>query len=72
MLSVIMITVLSVIWNLESGVEVNVQYQHCSGKQPASDMSMVELCEKGDLEGVKAALKSGTDVNEKDDKDGWT
>jgi len=30
-------------------------------------MSLVELCEEGDLEGVKAALKSGADVNTKDD-----
>ena len=57
----VMITVLSVI----SGVNVNVQYQYCCGKQPASDatMSLVELCKNGDLEGVKVALKNGADVN---------
>ena len=30
-------------------------------------MSLIELCKKGDLEGVKAALKSGADVNTKDE-----
>ena len=30
-------------------------------------MSLVELCKEGDLEGVKAALKSGADVNSKDE-----
>ena len=30
-------------------------------------MSLVELCEDGDLEGVKAALKRGDDVNTKDE-----
>ena len=34
-------------------------------------MSLVELCEDGDLEEVKAALKRGDDVNTKDE-DGWT
>ena len=34
-------------------------------------MSLVELCEDGDLEGVKAALKNGVDVNTKDE-DGFT
>ena len=29
-------------------------------------MSLVEFCEKGDLDGVKAALKRGDDVNTKD------
>ena len=28
-------------------------------------MSLVKLCRKGDLEGVKAALKRGVDVNTK-------
>jgi len=31
-------------------------------------MSLVELCKAGDLEGVKAALQSGADVNSKDEK----
>ena len=31
----------------------------------------VELCEGGDLEGVQAALQSGTDVNGQD-RSGWT
>ena len=41
--------------------------------QVASDtiMSLVELCKEGDLEGVKAALQRGADVNTKDE-DGWT
>ena len=30
-------------------------------------MSLVKLCGKGDLEGVKAALQSGADVNSKDE-----
>ena len=34
-------------------------------------MSLVELCKKGDLEEVKAALQRGVDVNTKDE-DGWT
>ena len=34
-------------------------------------MSLVQFCEKGDLEGVKAALKRGDDVNTKDEY-GWT
>ena len=34
-------------------------------------MSLVELCEKGDLEGVKAALQRGDDVNTKVEH-GWT
>ena len=65
--------VLSVIWNLEFGVEVNVQYHHCSERQPASDstMSLVEFCENGDLEEVTAALKNGADVNSKRGND-WT
>ena len=65
--------VLSVIWNLEFGVEVNVQYHHCSERQPASEstMSLVEFCENGDLEGVTAALKNGADVNSKRGND-WT
>ena len=44
-----------------------------SAVQVASDttMSLVELCQEGDLEEVKAALKSGADVNTKD-KYGWT
>ena len=48
---------------------MNAHYQHCSGRQAASDatMSLVELCKTGDLEGVKAALKNGADVNEKDE-----
>jgi len=38
-------------------------------------MSLVELCMEGDLEGVKAALQSGADVNTKSEhvwNDGWT
>ena len=35
-------------------------------------MSLVELCQNGDLEGVKAALQNGADVNTKNDKYGWT
>jgi len=45
-----------------------------SGREIAGSdiiMSLVELCMKGDLEGVKAALKSGADVNTKDEE-GWT
>ena len=41
-----------------------------SGKQVAaidSTMSMFELCRDGNLKGAKAALKSGTDVNTKND-----
>jgi len=34
-------------------------------------MSLIELCKKGDLEGVKAALQSGHDVNTMDE-DGYT
>ena len=34
-------------------------------------MSLIEFCEKGDLEEVKAALQSGANVNAKD-KAGWT
>ena len=34
-------------------------------------MSLVDLCKEGDLEGVKAALKRGVNVNTKDDG-GWT
>ena len=34
-------------------------------------MSLIECCKKGDLEGVKAALKSGADVNAMDG-DGYT
>ena len=34
-------------------------------------MSLVELCQNGDSEGVKAALKRGADVNSKG-KYGWT
>ena len=30
-------------------------------------MSLIEFCKKGDLEGVKAALQRGEDVNTKDD-----
>ena len=39
----------------------------------ASDttMSLVDLCKDGDLEGVKAALQRGADVNTKDG-DGFT
>ena len=33
-------------------------------------MSLVKLCKKGDLEGVKAALQCGGDVNT--DENGWT
>merc|ERR1712130_591908 len=44
-----------------------------SGGQASSDatMSLIELCKKGDLEGVKAALQSGHDVNTMDE-DGYT
>merc|ERR1711971_841227 len=35
------------------------------------ETTMVALCYKGNLEGVRAALQRGVDVNEKD-KDGWT
>ena len=37
-------------------------------------MSLVELCENGDLEGVTAVLKNGADVNSKrgDDQTGLT
>ena len=50
---------------------MNVQYHHCSERQPASDvtMSLVELCENGDLERVTAALKNDADVNTKDEDD---
>ena len=41
-----------------------------SGGQ-AANMSLVEMCRKGDLEGVKAALKRGADVNAKG-KYSWT
>ena len=34
-------------------------------------MSLIELCDKGDLEGVKAALQRGADVNAKVEY-GWT
>ena len=34
-------------------------------------MSLVELCAKGNLEEVKAALQRGADVNTKDEH-GWT
>ena len=54
-----------VICYLESGIR-------CRGeRQLASDgtMSLVEFCENGDLEGVKAALKNGADVNTKDEDD---
>jgi len=34
-------------------------------------MSLIDSCKKGDLEGVKAALKSGADVNTLDE-DGYT
>ena len=34
-------------------------------------MSLIEFCKKSDLEGGKAALQSGADVNTKD-KYGWT
>ena len=64
MLSV-MITVLSVIVYLESGVGVN--YQYCCRKTSDANMSLVELCEKGDLERAKAALKNGADVNTRDE-----
>ena len=35
-------------------------------------MSLLEFCQKGDLEGVRAALQSGADVNTKDEKYGFT
>ena len=35
-------------------------------------MSLVELCTHGDLEGVKATLQCGTDVNRKEKNGGWT
>ena len=34
-------------------------------------MSLIESCKRGDLEGVKAALESGADVNSMDE-DGYT
>ena len=34
-------------------------------------MSLIKLCEEGDLEGVRAALERGVDVNSKDEQ-GWT
>ena len=34
-------------------------------------MTLVQFCKDGDLEGVKAALQSGADVNTKDEC-GWT
>jgi len=45
-----------------------------SGRQSEGEaaMSLVELCQNGDLEGVKAALQNGADVNTKNDKYGWT
>ena len=47
-----------------------------SGREVAGSdtiMSLVEMCEEGDLEGVKAALQRGEDVNSKDDYEyGWT
>ena len=44
-----------------------------SGRQTEGDatISLVELCQNGDLEGVKAALQNGADVNTKDEY-GWT
>ena len=41
-----------------------------SGREVAASdatMSLIEFCNKGNLEGVKAALQSGADVNTKDD-----
>ena len=37
--------------------------------QEASDatMSLIEFCKEGNLEGAKAALQSGVDVNTKDE-----
>ena len=45
-----------------------------SGKQVAggdATMSLIQFCKEGDLEGVKAALQRGANVNTKDEY-GWT
>ena len=54
----------------KSDVGVNVFSITSRRQVAASDttMSLVELCKEGDLEGVKAALQSGADVNSKDEK----
>ena len=58
---------------LLSSVDVNVLDVASRKEVAGSDatMSLIQFCEKGDLEGVKAALQRGEDVNSKDDF-GWT
>ena len=51
---------------LSSVDDVNAQYCLDRPASEATNMSWVELCKDGDLEGVKAALQSGADVNTKD------
>jgi len=55
--------------SLLSSVDVNVQFNQFLISTVESDdtMSLVELCKHGDLEGVKAALQSGADVNSEDE-----
>jgi len=59
--------------SLLSSVDVNVQFNQFLISTVESDdtMSLVDLCKKGNLEGVKAALQSGTDVNTTNEY-GWT
>ena len=56
---------------LLSSVDVNVQFNQWEVAASDATMSLIEFCNKGNLEGVKAALQNGTDVNSKDEY-GWT
>ena len=53
---------------LLSSADVNI-FDITSGRQASSDatMSLTEFCKNGDLEGVKAGIESGADVNAKDE-----
>ena len=50
------------------GVGVNVQFNQWKGSDAI--MFLIEFCKEGDLEGVKAALQRGDDVNK--NEYGWT
>ena len=52
---------------IQNHIKVNHMKQIATS-QPVGSMSFVNLCRDGDLEGVRAALQSGADVNSKENK----
>ena len=52
---------------IQNHIKVNHMKQIATS-QPVGSMSFVNLCRDGDLEGVRAALQSGADVNSNENK----